>query len=84
MPVGPLTHRPLPPNAADRLVSVDPVMAGHRSEFGAPTSTTYVHPDQYDPVLRAHLGMPPAPDPYEEERRRRARWESIRHNYVKP
>ena len=70
------------PNAADRLVSVDPVMAGYRGELGRPPSTTYVQPEQYDPVLRAHLHMEPAPDPYEADRRRQAEWQSIRHKHV--
>lgn len=70
------------PNAADRLVSVDPVMAGHREQFGPPPSSTYAHPEQYDPVLRFHLRMEPAPDPYEERRRRQAHWESIRDQKV--
>lgn len=80
--VAPAPLLPEPPNAADRLVSVDPVMAGHREQFGPPPSTTYVHPDQYDPVLRFHLNMGPAPDPYEERRRREAYWQSIRDQKV--
>jgi hypothetical protein len=72
-----------PPNAADRLVTVDRVMAAQRAEFGRPPSTTYVHPEQYDAVLRAHLHMGPAPDPYEAERRREARWQAIRDQHVK-
>jgi hypothetical protein len=71
-----------PPNAADRLVSVDPVMAAHRAELGRLPSTTYVHPEQYDAVLRSHLHMGPAPDPYEAERRRDAEWQSIRDRHV--
>ena len=78
----PASPLPQPPNSADRLVSVDPVMAGQRSEFGRPPSTTYVHPEQYDAVLRSHLRMEPAPDPYEADRRREARWQAIRHQHV--
>jgi hypothetical protein len=74
---------PQPPNAADRLVSVDRVMAGHRGEIGRPPSTTYVHPEQYDAVLRSHLHMEPAPDPYEADRLREARWQAIRHQHIK-
>jgi hypothetical protein len=71
-----------PPNAADRLVSVDPVMAAQRAEFGRPPSTTYTHPEQYDPVLRAHLHMEPAPDPYEAQRQHEARWQAIRDQHI--
>ena len=73
---------PQPPNAADRLVSVDPVRAGQRAEFGPPPSTTYGHPEQYDPVLRSHLHMEPAPDPYEAQRLREARWLAIRDKHL--
>jgi hypothetical protein len=78
----PASLLPQPPNAADRLLSVDPVMAGQRAEFGRPPSTTYVHPEQYDAVLRSHLHMKPAPDPYEAQRRREAHWQSIRDQHV--
>jgi hypothetical protein len=57
-------------------------MAAQRAEFGRPPSTTYVHPEQYDAVLRAHLHMDPAPDPYEAERQREARWQAIRDQHV--
>ena len=70
------------PNAADRLVSVDPVMANYRAQFGPPPSTTYTHPEQYDPVLRAHLHMPPAHDPYEAQRKRHAAWQAEREKHV--
>lgn len=78
----PASLLPQPRNAADRMVSVDSVMAGQRAEFGRPPSTTYVHPKQYDAVLRSHLRMEPAPDPYEADRRREARWQAIRHQHV--
>ena len=71
------------PNAADRLVTVDRVMAAQRAEFGRPPSTTYTHPEQYDPVLRAHLHMDPAPDPYEAQRQHEARWQAVRDQHVK-
>jgi hypothetical protein len=71
-----------PPNAADRLVSVDPVMAYQREQLGRPPSTTYAHPEQYDAVLRAHLGMASPPDPYETQRRATANWQAIRDQKV--
>ena len=74
----PASLLPQPPNAADRLVSVDPLRAGLRADVGPPPSTTYVHPEQYDAVLRSHLRMEPAPDPYEVQRRRDAYWQSLR------
>jgi hypothetical protein len=75
---GPVLPLPAPTNAADRLLSVDPVMAAHRAQSGPPPSTTYTHPEQYDAVLRSHLHRGPAPDPYEAQRRRQAHWQSIR------
>ena len=62
---GPVSFQPQPANAADALVTVDPLVAVHRAKFGPPPSTTYTHPEQYDAVLRAHLHMEPPPDPYE-------------------
>jgi hypothetical protein len=73
---GPVSFQPQPANAADALVSVDPVVAAYRSRFGPPPSTHYSSPEQYDAVLRSHLNMGPAPDPYEHQRRREARRQS--------
>lgn len=75
----PVPLKPQPPNRADALVSVDPVVDVYRSQFGPPPSTNYSSPEQYDAVLRSHLHMGPAPDPYEDQRRRRAGWQSFRH-----
>ncbi len=78
--------RPASPfaEANNHLLSVDPVMEAHRSQFGPPPSATYTHPEQYDPVLRFHLGMKPAHDPYEAQRKRRACLRSERDSAVKP
>jgi len=80
---GPVPSPGPPANRADALVSVDPVMQAQREKFGPPPSSTYTHPEQYDPVLRSHLRMEPAADPYEQRRREKAYWESIRHRHVR-
>jgi hypothetical protein len=80
---GPVSFQPQPAKGADALVSVDPLMAVHRAKFGPPPSTTYARPEQYDAVLRSHLHMGPAPDPYEYLRRCEAQGESIRRLKVK-
>jgi len=75
---------PRPPaKTSNAVVSADPLMKAHREQFGPPPAGSYTHPEQYDPVLRSHLRMAPAHDPYEERRRRQAYWESIRHLFVR-
>jgi hypothetical protein len=43
-------------------IEPDPLKDWQRQELGN-------RPELYDPVLRAHSGLPPLPDPYEERRR---------------
>lgn len=71
------------PDLGRDVQAVDPVMAAHRAQFGRPPSSTYVRHEQYDAVLRSHLHMEPAPDPYDAQRRRHAHWESTRHQDAK-
>ena len=66
---------PSPTGIGSRLPP-DPLLAAQRADVGRREST--------DPVLRAHLGLPPLPDPYEQRRRSAERWEKERLDHVIP
>lgn len=50
------------PSQGPRL-EPDPLLAAQRHRLGG-------RPELCDPVLRHHIGLPPLPDPYDEQRRR--------------
>jgi hypothetical protein len=76
---GDINGLPPPPSAHIRHLpkfNEDHLLAVQRKELGDRAHLC-------DPVLRQHIGLPPLPDPYEEERRRAEAWQKVRHKYVK-
>jgi hypothetical protein len=61
----------------DSRLQPDPLRDAQRSRLGG-------RHDLCDPVLRAHTGLPPLPDPYEEQRRRQETWPKVRDRHILP